>query len=204
MERLQDLARFLVNPLQIRCDCLPSLKGGFVLMLATACTSGAPTGAEEIGQPAVVRTISTSEPLASMGRLGGVAAGPDGAVYVSNFDRQVWRVGPDGRVVLLTDQLQGSSGNTVDAEGRLLQASFVDGRVVAFDSSGAMSMAAEGLEGPVGLAINADGDLIVCNCQGNSLSSVSADGTVRVRLPTARSSRVRMASRGGPTTRCTW
>ncbi len=152
---------------------------GFVVVLATGCTSEPIQNADLTGEPATVRTITTSMPLTSNGRLGGVAVGPDGAVHVSNFDRHVWRVGPDGRTILVSDQIQGSSGNTVDAEGRLLQASFVGGRVLAFDADGAMSIVAEGLEGPVGLTIDAAGELVVCNCQGNSLSVVSADGVVR-------------------------
>jgi len=152
---------------------------GLAVVLVTGCGAGLPIVSEPVDNAAVVRTIETSAPLASRGRLGGVASGPDGAVYVANFDRHVWRVEPGGRAVLLTDQLQGSSGNTVDAEGRLLQASFVDGRVVAFDPGGAMSVLAEGFEGPVGLAIDAAGNLVVCNCRGNSLSSVLADGAVK-------------------------
>jgi len=129
-------------------------------------------------QAATVETLAVTPPLSSRGRLGGVSMTADGSLIVSNFDRHVWRVTPDGRATLLTDQLQGTSGNTVAPDGRVLQASFVDGRVVAFDEGGGMVTVAGGFDGPVGLTFDTAGRLVVCNCRGNTLSVVSRDGEV--------------------------
>jgi pimeloyl-ACP methyl ester carboxylesterase/sugar lactone lactonase YvrE len=110
-----------------------------------------------------------------------VSVGPAG-VYMSNFGASVWLIDADGAVQLASDAIQGSSGNTVMADGRLVQSSFVGGRMIALGGDDATTVLAEGLEGPVGIATDGAGDLIVCNCQGNSLSKVSlAAGTPEVR-----------------------
>ena len=83
-----------------------------------------------------VETITLSESLPSLGRLGGVTVDAAGNIYVANFRATVWKVTPDGTVSALSSSLLGSSGNAIDREGRLLQASFVDGRIVRFEAPG--------------------------------------------------------------------
>jgi CubicO group peptidase (beta-lactamase class C family)/sugar lactone lactonase YvrE len=126
-----------------------------------------------------VTTVPLSRELPSRGRLGGVSIGPRGSIYVSNFGATVWKVSPEGEVVTVISSLQGSSGNTIDAEGNLLQASFLDGRIVRMTPDGHMATFVEGgLDGPVGIVADDDGDLYVCNCRSNSVARVDHQGVV--------------------------
>jgi len=124
-----------------------------------------------------VSTVPLSTTLESQGRLGGVSVGPHGELYVSNFAADVWRIDPDGTVTVMADSIRGSSGNTVDGRGRLLQASFLDNRILAIEPRGGVSVvASEGLNGPVGLTTDEQGRVYVCNCRGNSVARVNRDG----------------------------
>jgi DNA-binding beta-propeller fold protein YncE len=127
---------------------------------------------------AYVTTLTLSGELPGQGRLGGVAVDADGAIYVSNFGATVWRVDPDGTVTALTSDLRGSSGNAVMPDGSLLQASFLDNRIVRIARDGTSRTYATGFSGPVGIAVSADGTAFVCNCKANSISRVAPDGSV--------------------------
>lgn len=158
---------------------IPGLIAGFVLSAAVAGTG--PLCGQASGPEAGPRitTIAASEPLPSQGRLGGVAADRLGNIYVSNFGASVWRLAPDGRLDLLSNGLRGSSGNAVDRDGSLLQASFVDGRIVRIAPDGKTSdVVSSGLRGPVGLVSADDGSIFVCECRGNAISRIDADGSV--------------------------
>ena len=87
----------------------------------------------------LVSTLHTSEPLWSAERLGGLSVDANGAVYVANFGATVWRVDADGRVTALYKSLRGSSGNAIDLKGNLLQASFLENRIVRIALSGSVS-----------------------------------------------------------------
>lgn len=127
-----------------------------------------------------VTTLEVEEPLASAGRLGGVSLDASGNVYVSNFGASLWRVSPDGTVTKLADGLRETSGNTVLPDGRLLQASFLDNRVVEVAADGTVTtVVGEGLDGPVGVVGDAAGRVFVCNCRGNSVTMAQPDGVVR-------------------------
>jgi len=126
-----------------------------------------------------VSTLPLSRTLRSNGRLGGVAVGVDGYIYVANFSATVWKISPHGEVVALARGFKGSSGNTVDADGNLLQASFLDGRIERITPTGKMTtLVAEGLDGPVGLAADDTGNVFVCSCRGGSIERVAPDGPV--------------------------
>jgi sugar lactone lactonase YvrE len=139
---------------------------------------GQQTEGREVSAPRVT-TIVTSEPLPSQGRLGGVAVDQSGNVFVSNFGATVWRVAPDGSVTTLASTLRGSSGNAVDSEGNLLQASFLEGRIVRIAPNGSTSdLVSSGLDGPIGLTVADDGSVYVCQCRRNSVARVAPDGSV--------------------------
>ena len=126
-----------------------------------------------------VTTVELSETLSAWGSLGGIAVDQLGFVYVANFADAVWRVAPDGEVKLLADSLYGSSGNAVDAQGNLLQASFIGNTVSRIYRDGRVeTIVSEGLSGPVGIAVEPDGGFVVCNCSGNSLVRVAPSGAV--------------------------
>lgn len=130
-----------------------------------------------VAQEARVTTVRASIELASNGRLGGVSVAPDGSLIVANFGRSVWRIAPDGTTTVLAATMQGSSGNTVDPDGHVLQGSWLDDRVVRIAPDGATSTFADGLEGPVGIVLDDDDNAYICNCKGNYITRVAADGT---------------------------
>lgn len=124
-----------------------------------------------------VVTLSLSSEIPSRGRLGGVAVDSSGSIYVSNFSATVWRIEATGEVVRLTSTLQGSSGNAVDRDGTLLQASFVDGRIVRIHGDGTVEPFADGFEGPVGITVGNDA-VYVCDCRAGSIARVDRSGSV--------------------------
>lgn len=147
--------------------CLP------IVVLCTAVWGIPVVSAQET----LVSTVALSEELTSQGRIGGVAFGPDGSLYVSNFRASVWRISPDGQVTLLTSTMRGSSGVTVDAQGNVLQGSFLDNRIVRITPDGLVeTLVSDGLDGPVGIAADPDGSIYVCNCRGANITKVSPDG----------------------------
>ena len=154
------------------------LGGGVVVALAVACVTTACSVTEEAeAQPPSIATIELTGELPSQGRLGGVAVDDLGNVYVSNFGGSLWKVAADGNVARLPVDLRGSSGNHVTPDGRILQASFMDNRVVEIGPDGAVrDLVVEGLDGPVGLTTDEGGRVYVCNCRGNTVT-VSEPGT---------------------------
>lgn len=151
------------------------------LLVATAGGIVGRTAAQETVRPPQVTTVATSEPIVSRGRLGGVAIDGDGNLFVSNFGASVWRVTPQGSATVVVRGLRGSSGNTVDRQGNLYQASFLDGRIVRVTPNGRLSeLVSGGLQGPVGLTVTDDGSVYVCECRRNAVARVAPDGGVSV------------------------
>lgn len=147
------------------------------IVLLSVCFAGAVEIPVALAQEPAVSTLALSQELPSVGRIGGVAVGPDGNLYVSNFRASVWRVSPDGQVTLLTNTLQGSSGVAVDASGNVLQGSFVDNRIVKISPDGTVeNLVTEGLDGPVGIVADPDGSIYVTNCRGRNVTRIAPDG----------------------------
>lgn len=127
-----------------------------------------------------VGTLPLSEELDARGNLGGVAVDKLGFLYVANFRDAVWRISPEGEVETLSRSLYGASGNAVDSRGDLYQASFLGNTITKISRTGEVKpFATEGLDGPVGIAIDPEDDsLYVCNCRGNTISRVTPAGEV--------------------------
>lgn len=129
----------------------------------------------------IIETIKLSEPIPAFGRIGGVTIDQLGNTYVANFRDGVWKVDPAGEVSLFASGLYGSSGNAIDGEGNLLQASFFGDFVVEIDRNGkTIRKYTENLDGPVGITIGSDENMYVCNCKGNSITKFSRDGQSKV------------------------
>lgn len=131
--------------------------------------------------PDSVVTVPTSIPLPTRGSLGGVAVDRLGIVYLSNFRDEVWKIEPDGTTTLLASGLYGASGNAIDRQGRLLQASFYGDVIYRIERTGAVeTFVDEGLQGPVGITSGGDGTFYVVNCRGNYVAHISAQGEASV------------------------
>ncbi len=112
-----------------------------------------------------------------VGGVGGVAVDALGFIYVADFRETVYRIHPDGRSEVFATGLYGASGNAVDAQGNLYQASFNGHSITRIDRHGDQEVVAEGLSGPVGIAAGSDA-LFVCNCQSNTIARVVPGGEV--------------------------
>ncbi len=129
----------------------------------------------------VIETMKLSEPIPAFGRIGGVTMDQLGNTYVANFRDGVWKVDPEGKVSLFANGLYGSSGNAVDQEGNVIQASFFGDYVVKIDRNGnRIKKYTENLDGPVGVTVDKDENVYVCNCKGNSITKFSRDGQSEV------------------------
>lgn len=120
---------------------------------------------------AFVDTLQTSSPLPSRGSLGGLSADAEGNLYVANFGNNLWKITKSGRVTLLSDDFIIASGNTIAPDGTLYQSDFGFNRIYSVDKdTGQRTLRARfGLNGPVGLAVDASGALFVANCNGQNV-----------------------------------
>lgn len=97
----------------------------------------------------------------------GIAVSPDGVLYVADAgsSRAVRRITPDGRVTSIAPgTFETPSGIAVDASGALYVADTGSSSIVRLSIDGTRSVLAgptDGLNGPVGLAVAADGRVIV-------------------------------------------
>jgi len=129
-----------------------------------------------------VVTITEVIPIGS----GGVDVDAEGRVYLADFGAtlsgggdELVRVDPDtGDWEVLTTALNGASGNDFNSEGILLQSSITAGRIDEITQDGVVTtLVTAGIAGPVGIAVDENDDLVVCNCGNNTLRKVSADGS---------------------------
>ncbi len=121
---------------------------------------------------------------------GGLNMGRDGKLYVANFGEsldngagtEVWRVDykNEGQPVLFAAGLNGASGNDFDSDGNLFQSSIAAGTVSKINPEGNVSFfASNGISCNVGINIDAEDNLYVCNCcgsNGNTIRKVTKDG----------------------------
>jgi DNA-binding beta-propeller fold protein YncE len=112
--------------------------------------------------------------------VGGVTIDLIGNLYVADFGDEVWKITPEGERTVFATGLYGASGNVVDREGNLLQASCYGDSITRIDRQGhAKTFVNSGLSCPIGLAVDRKtGDVFAANCSANSISRITPDGTV--------------------------
>jgi DNA-binding beta-propeller fold protein YncE len=110
--------------------------------------------------------------------VGGVAIDMIGNIYAADFGDVVWKVTPEGMRTEFAAGMYGTSGNAIDNQGYLLQASFYGDAVTRIDRKGrAEPSVIRGLNRPSGIAVNKQtGEAYVANCRGNSIAKIAADG----------------------------
>lgn len=126
----------------------------------------------------VARVFTLADSL--VGSVGGVAMDREGNIYSADFRNTVWRIHADGRVSEFATGFYGTSGNAIDGQGVLYQASFYGNYISKIGRDGEHKVwVDEGLSGPVGIAIRGD-EVFVNNCSANSVSRISAAGSAAV------------------------
>ncbi|MBO6576660.1 MAG: SMP-30/gluconolactonase/LRE family protein [Rhodothermales bacterium] len=139
-----------------------------LLLAALIGASLAPANAQ------VARVVTLADSL--VGGVGGIAVDRLGNVYSADFMDTVWRIRPDGRTDRFATGLYGPSGNFFDPQGNLLQSNFFGNYISKIARDGSHEVWVEnGLNGPVGLTLAADGTTYVCNCSSNSIARVTED-----------------------------
>ena len=137
----------------------------------------------------------------------GVAAGPDGSIYVADAGRaqRVRRIAPDGTVTTIaggepgfrdgpasTARFDTPSGLALDASGGLLVADTGNNAIRRIAPDGTVTtVAGDGIagyvdgparqarfRGPTGLAVDARGRIIVADTYNDCIRAIEADGTV--------------------------
>jgi len=137
------------------------------------------------GQQIIVETITEE-----FDGSGGLNIGKDGKLYVANFGEsldnangtQVWVIDykKGGQPVLFASGLSGASGNDFDSKGNLFQSNIAAGTVSKIDPDGNTSFfVSNGITCNVGINIDAEDNLYICNCcggNGNTIRKVTKDG----------------------------
>lgn len=118
---------------------------------------------------------------------GGIEMDAAGNIYHSDFGAvlgdpttagtRVWKIGPKGKVEVLAEGFEGASGSAIDSHGNFFQANIRGGYISKVAPGGKVSrFASEGLRSPVGIVIDDQDTLFVCNCGSGSIQRIDSDG----------------------------
>ena len=135
----------------------------------------------------------------------GVAAAPDGTLYVADAgaSQSIRRITPDGTVTTIAGGVRGfrdgvrgdaafdtPSGIALDRAGTIYVADTGNDAIRRITADGMVTTVAgvrEGLNGPVGIAVDASGRVIVADTYHDRILTLAADGSIRT-----------LAGSGGP------
>jgi sugar lactone lactonase YvrE len=144
----------------------------------TTTASAGPTTSLVPTLHSTVRTIARD----IEGATGGVEVGPDGEIYVGDFDgSRIYRVTADGGVEVFVENelIQGAAGNTLASDGYLYQSSFRNGKVVRIGLEGSVQeFSGEGLNGPAGIVEDGAGGFFVADCDLRRVMHLDPEGKV--------------------------
>lgn len=146
---------------------------GSMALLLGACTS--PGATAQTGTPSATATTTTHPTLKAPE---GIAVGTDGTVYVSDYEGgDVFRLQPDGSLMVIASALSGPAGLALDRSGNLYVAEEQGHRVGRVDSRGKITTiagngvgtfsgdgglaTAASLHNPLGLAFDNAGALYI-------------------------------------------
>ncbi len=130
-----------------------------------------------------VTTITNQIPAS-----GGVNLDNAGNLYIANFGdglqnsngTQIWRLDPNGNLDIFATGFTGASGNDFDSQGNLFQSNIGNGTVSMVTPDGTVSLfATTGISCPVGINVDADDNVYVCNCCGtfeNTIRKITHGG----------------------------
>ena len=119
---------------------------------------------------------------------GGLTIDKNGNLYTADFGwnlggpvkggDKIFKVTPEGEVSLFCKEMQGASGNTIDSDGNIYQSCIRGNFLSKISPKGKVSIVTrQGLKSPVGVVLDEEGSLFVCNCGSNSIQKITSNGT---------------------------
>jgi sugar lactone lactonase YvrE len=126
-----------------------------------------------------VSTLAAADPWA----MDGLSVGPDGNIYVSGGQR-VLRMTPDGEVSVFATGLGSGNDSGFDSRGNLYVADYRSSAVHKITPEGVMTTFASALDGPAGLWVDRDDNVLVTlyganfSGTGATVLSIAPDGTI--------------------------
>ena len=151
------------------------MKLTFTALLLLSLNSTAFAQHSPITEP-LVTTVLVSHP----GAVGGLLTDQLGYVYIADFADTVWRFNPHTKEMKpFATGFYGASGNTLDKNGDIYQASFYGNSISRISRAGEIvTVAADELNGPVGMVFNQANELLVCNCNDQTIKKIDLEGNV--------------------------
>ncbi len=151
---------------------------------------------------------------AQLGRVSGVAVGPDGAVYITDHASGTLRVVRDGTITTLLTDLRAPTGVAVDGQGNVYVADSQNDRIVRVEADGTATTIAgtldragssgDGgpatealLDTPFDVAVDTDGNIFIADSRNHRVRRIDADGTITTVAGTGSAGN---AGDGGPAT----
>ena len=162
-----------------------SLPSGGIALITTFAGTGSDRSSGDGGQATI----------AEIGNAKGVAVGPDGAVYITDYRSGSVRKVVGGIISSIATKLDYPTGVAVDSAGNVFVADTGNHRIVRIDSSGALGTVAGtlGSGGPAGdggpataaqlnspyaVAVDAAGNLFIADTKNNRIRKVDTTGTI--------------------------
>ena len=141
-----------------------------LLLLILGCTFYY-ASAQSISQQIKVQVTSLTDTI--IGAVGEVERDQMGNLFVADFGQKVWYIYPNGSAKVFNNTMYGASGNTLDAQGNVIQSQFYGNTIVKLNryTKEVEEIAHEGLAGPVGLTYK-NKELYVCNCNNNTIAKI--------------------------------
>jgi DNA-binding beta-propeller fold protein YncE len=118
---------------------------------------------------------------------GGIAVDSAGNVYVGDIGpptnralgTKVYKITPQGVSSIFAEGnlFMAASGNAFDSQGNLLQSNYIGHTINKITPSGEVSVFVRNLSGPVGIAVDAQDNFYVANCNAGNVQRFDANGT---------------------------
>lgn len=141
--------------------------------------------------------IQVSTLVNNIDASGGLKVDAAGNIIMADFGESldngngtnVYKVSPTGEISLFATGLAGASGNALDSQGNLFQSNIQAGHVSKITPDGTVStFTTNGISCNVGIAIDPDDNLYICNCCGTFANTIRKVTPTGVSTPFASGS----------------
>lgn len=161
----------------------PFEEGDVVTITSTAASGSSSTRIDYVEFAASpLRAVSTLAATPAWA-MDGLTVGPDGNVYLSGA-HQILRMTPEGELSVLASGLGSGNDSGFDSRGNLFVADYQGSAVHKLTPAGVMTTFASGLDGPAGLWVDRDDNVLVTlyganfSGTGATVLSIAPDGSI--------------------------